>query len=506
MKTKHWIGAGTLAVVASAGVYGYFAFSAPANTESTTTATCEEHRVSQCPFCSPEVIETMGFCKGHGVPEAICTKCRDDLEAAFRAENDWCQGHGLPESQCEECNPGVLDKWKEEPQPRESSKALVPSTGGIEVATQPVARIHRQPALSCATERSIVRLSSPALARSAGLGYAEVEISKLRKTLEAPAEVDYDARRHVRLAPRAPGIVSEVRSDLGLQVRAGDVVAVVDSAALGTAKSALLQAAARVQLWEKNSARENLLLEKKLSTQRDALEAETKLVESRIALEAAEQRLRNLGLNERQVSDVREKGDTTSLLFLSAPFAGVVVGLEAVVGEIADEESILVSIADTSRMWAMLDVDARDVRKVAKGQAVLLTIDGQEDQTLGGRVTWISTRVDPRTRTIKVRAELDNADGSLRARGFGMGRIVTRDDSEAVLVPKAAVQWEGCCNIAFVRRSDMEFVPRKLILGYDTGEYYEVLRGLNGGEEVVTQGAFLLRSQSAADQIGGHDH
>ena len=92
--------------------------------------------------------------------------------------------------------------------------------------------------------------------------------------------------------------------DLGQKVAKGEVVAVIDSVALGTAKSELLQASARNKLWQKNSARENLLLEKKLSTQRDALEAETMLIESQIALQAAEQRLRNLGLDREQIDEV----------------------------------------------------------------------------------------------------------------------------------------------------------------------------------------------------------
>ncbi|MCP4771906.1 MAG: efflux RND transporter periplasmic adaptor subunit [Planctomycetes bacterium] len=502
MNFKLWIRVAILAIAASAGTYGYLRYTAPAEIVNAATTACDKHSVNQCPFCSPEVFEAMGFCNGHGVPEAICTRCRNDLEEAFRSENDWCQGHGLPESQCAKCNPGVLDKWKDFSKPKPTSNSFFPIPDRLQVTAFSSARIHQQPALSCETEQNVIRLSSRWTAKSAGLDFAPVEIRKLRESLEAPAEIQYDAQRHARLAPRASGVVTEVRIDLGQQVMAGDVIAVVDSAALGSAKSALLQASARAQLWEKNSTRENLLLEKKLSTQKDALEAETKLMESRIDLQAAEQRLQNLGLSKEQVKGVREQGDTSSLLYLTAPFDGVVIEIDAVIGEQASEETILVSIADTSKMWAMLDVDASEIRKVAKGQPVLLTVDGQMDQTLGGLVTWISTSVDPRTRTIKVRAEFDNSDGSLRARGFGIGRIITRDDSAAVLIPKESVQWEGCCNIAFVRRSATEFVPRKLFLGYDAGEYIEVLRGLQGDEQVVTQGSFLLKTELKKDSIG----
>jgi cobalt-zinc-cadmium efflux system membrane fusion protein len=498
---KRQFSAATIALVALvAGLVGCGEPSQDASSaqSSSTTELCSDHSISNCPFCSPAVIEAMGFCAGHGVPEAVCTKCRDDLEAAFRAENDWCAGHDVPESQCEACNPGVLDKY-------ESSKvAPVQDAEDQEIAvlTVDTPRVRALPSLTCSTDSSVIRLSTASVAERVGLLVEQVQRGKLRKTLEVPATVEYDSRAHARLAPRAAGTVVEVRRDLGDEVAAGDVLVVLDSAALGAAKSELLQAAAHVGLWAKNSQREAALLEKGLSTEKDVLEAETRLVESRIALATAEQRLANFGLTEEQIGAVREKGETSSLLSISAPFAGVVVGLDTVLGEIASPDAAIVSLADTSRMWVIVDVDQAQIRLVKRGQPVLLTVEGWAGETLGGRVTWLSSDVDERTRTVKVRAEFENPEGILRAHSFGTARIVTRDDEESVLVPKDAVQWEGCCNVAFVRQSTTEFVPRKLRLGYDAGDYYEVLHGLSGGETVVTQGSFILKTELRKGSIG----
>ena len=405
---------------------------------------------------------------------------------------------GLPESHCEACNPGALEGY-EPPKTASAQDAREPE---LAVFTVDTPRVRAFPSLACSTDSSVVRLATASVAERVGLLVEEVPRGKLRKTLEAPATIEYDSRSHARLAPRAAGTVVEVRRDLGDRVEAGDVLVVLDSAALGVATSELLQAAARVGLWEQNSQREQALLEKGVSTQKDALEAETQLVENRIALAAAEQRLANLGLGTEQISAVREEGEASSLLSVTAPFAGVVVDLDAVLGELASPETSVVSVADTSRMWVIVDVDQADIRLVEHGQPVLLTAEGWAGETLGGRVAWLSSDVDQRTRTVKVRAEFANPEGILRAHSFGTARIVTRDDKEAVLVPKDAVQWEGCCNVAFERTSPTEFVPRKLRLGYDTGEYYEVLQGLSGGETVVTQGSFLLKTELQKGSIG----
>ncbi|MDF1799268.1 MAG: efflux RND transporter periplasmic adaptor subunit [Planctomycetota bacterium] len=471
---------------------------AKASARTDVAGPCTEHEVRNCPFCSPALLEEMGFCKGHGVPEAVCTKCRDDLEEAFRSEGDWCAEHGLPESHCEACNPGTLEKYQTS-YVTPTKPAELPA---FAVLRQDVPRVQAFPSLTCTTDSSVIRLTTSSVADRVGMLVEEVQRGKLRKSLEAPATVAFDSRSHARLAPRAAGTVIEVRRDLGDEVQAGEVLLVLDSAALGVAQSELLQAAARVGLWEQNSQREAGLLEKGLSTQKDSLEAETKLVESRIALAAAEQRLANLGLTREQIAAVQDGGRATSQLSITAPFSGVVVSLDAVLGELVTPERSVIGVADTSNMWAMLDVDQTEIRLVERGQPVLLNVEGWPGETLGGRVTWLSSDVDRRTRTVKVRAEFENPEGILRAMGFGTAKIVTRDVQDAVLIPKDAVQWEGCCNVAFERVSATEFLPRKLRLGYDTGDHYEVLSGLSGGESVVTQGSFLLKTELQKGSIG----
>jgi cobalt-zinc-cadmium efflux system membrane fusion protein len=106
MKNFAWIGLALLVTAGAAfgGIYGARAyFGAGRHAQA-----CEAHRVARCPFCAPSLLEEMGFCSGHGVPEAICTRCRGDLDLVFQAQGDWCAAHGLPESQCEACHPGVL--------------------------------------------------------------------------------------------------------------------------------------------------------------------------------------------------------------------------------------------------------------------------------------------------------------------------------------------------------------------------------------------------------------
>ena len=117
-------------------------------------------------------------------------------------------------------------------------------------------------------------------------------------------------------------------------------------------------------------------------------------------------------------------------------------------------------------------------------------------------ITWVAAHVDPRTRTLEARAELQNPGGILKANMFARASVEVRDRHPALVVPVDAVQWEGCCNVVFVKQSETLYEPRKVLLGVNTGTAYEVLDGLTGGEEVVTQGSFLLKTELLKGSIG----
>ena len=456
------------------------------------------HQLSRddCPFCNPGIVEAKGQCIEHGVPEALCTKCNPTLIAAFKLAGDWCAGHSVPESQCTICNPGLLAS-------RESAAVSDPAPSSVELVRLPeLPRNQRPPAVTCQTNTVKVQFRSPSIARAAGLEYARVERRDVTQTILCNAEIAYDSNRYAHLASRAAGVIRSVNKDLGQAVTTGDILAIVDSADLGTAKAEYLQALASLDLWERNYALEKRLLDSKVATERDVLEADTRLAESRITLSRASQRLRNLGLTDAQLEDVAKKKDASSLLPLLAPFSGVVVDRSAVVGEVVDTQRSLLSVADTSKMWAMLDIYESDVQKISIGQSVVFAAEGLPDEQRGGHVAWISSHVDRRTRTLKVRAEISNQDGLLRSGMFGKAIITVRKNEAALVIPKDAVQWEGCCNVVFVKRSETSFEPHKVKLGYETNRFFVVEQGVDKGETIVTTGSFLLKTEMLKGSIG----
>ena len=301
---------------------------------------------------------------------------------------------------------------------------------------------------------------------------------------------------------------------------------------VGASKARLLRAHATLQLARAEAARETRLLEKKVGSERelqaaqsaqsaaeadflamreeiafqserDKLVAERGLETAAAARAAAERRLHILGLDAEQVQAIGTSPDTQlSRYELRSPVSGRVVEHGVSAGESVDITDVLFVLADNSVMWLMADVNARDLLLLHKETPVMFTVDGLPGVSFDGRVTWISSEVDHRTRTVRVRADLPNKSGLLRANMYGRARLLVRDDADVLSVPSGAVQTDGCCQLVFVREGDAVFAPRKVALGAGAGGYVEVLRGLKEGELVATTGSFLMKTEILKGNIG----
>lgn len=385
---------------------------------------------------------------------------------------------------------------------------------------------------ACLLDRTRVRLKSPEVAARMGLQTAVVERRPLRATLTAPAELDYDQNRVARLSARVPGTVVRVDKEVGQAVRKGEVMALVDAAEVGKVKSELLQSIAQLDLRQK--ALENLKSAAGAVAAQRIQEADAAVRETQVRLLAAQQALVNLGLpvaadevrklpTEKQARHLRLLGlppdlldtldaDTASanLIPVVVPFDGVVVERNVVVGEVVDPTKVLFVVADLSSIWVMADVRTEDADQVAVGQTVIYESEGHKGEQLTGTISWTSTTVDPRTRTLKVRAAVANPKGHWRARSFGTARVFLRDDRGPVTaVPVEALQRDGDCRYVFVQVNDTTFEARAVRTGV-RGEvgprkqpWVEVREGLRSGERFVTTGAFALKSEILKDRLGG---
>ena len=115
---------------------------------------------------------------------------------------------------------------------------------------------------------------------------------------------------------------------------------------------------------------------------------------------------------------------------------------------------------------------------------------------------WLGSEVHDKVRTVSVLAQVNNKENLLRVNMFGKVKILIHQNENVVVVPKKAIQWEGCCHIVFIQLENDLYAPRKVRLGYEGKDFYEVKAGLLAGEPVVTEGSFLLKTEILKSSIG----
>jgi cobalt-zinc-cadmium efflux system membrane fusion protein len=197
------------------------------------------------------------------------------------------------------------------------------------------------------------------------------------------------------------------------------------------------------------------------------------------------------------------KTASANLLPVNAPLQGVVISRDVVTGETVDPGKTLFVVADVRHMWLNADIHQAEARKISLGQEVAFFAEDSANETAGiGKVSWMSTAVDSQTRTVKIRAELDNRDGKLLAKSFGTARITLREIPKAVAVPNGAIQHEERGPLVFVRSGESSFEIRTIRPGIQDGNYTEVIEGLKSGEVVVTTGSYALKSELLKSKLG----
>ncbi|MBS0264511.1 MAG: efflux RND transporter periplasmic adaptor subunit, partial [Planctomycetes bacterium] len=467
--------------------------------------------------------------------------------SAGSVRQDWCEEHGVPESKCVECNPDLLPKgpdygWCAEhgvhncplhhPDVAQLKKVPAVTTADLERAARALVGFDRaQNNSACKVYRRRIQFASLESVKKAGVDVEPVDRHLISEWIESNGEITYDETRFANLSTRAAGSIWHVEKNVGDQVRAGDVLAVVDSILIGQAKSDLVDALVQESLQQKTM--ERLRSVGQAVAGKQVLEAETAFEKAHVAVLKSQQafanlgipvdlevlrelpndekiaRLRHLGLEGAVSSELLSKVTTANLLPIRSPMDGMIVDRRVVAGEVVDTSAILFKIADTSRMWLNLNVPLEETHKLFLGQTVRFRPDGSQDE-LTGRLSWISTAADKQTRMVKLRAELPNLERRLRDETFGAGKIILREEPETIAVPTESVHWEGCCHVVFVRDkhyfdspdSFKVFHVRSVRLGAKSNGFTEIIAGVLPGEIVAAKGSDVISAQLLKNNLG----
>jgi cobalt-zinc-cadmium efflux system membrane fusion protein len=352
---------------------------------------------------------------------------------------------------------------------------------------------------------ALVQLS-PEQIREFGIEIATAGPGAIDQYAELPGEIVLNADRLAHVVPRVSGIVRQVKSSLGDRVRAGELLAVLESRELADAKAEFLAARERLSLAQATFEREEGLWQKKVSAEQDFLEARQTLAEARIALNTARQKLHALGYSEADLQQIVDRPELASSHYrITAPFAGTVIEKHLTLGENVNADAAIFTIADLATVWLDINVYQKDLARIRKGQPVVVAV-GHDIPDVTGEIAWLGPLVSEATRTAKARVILSNPDGLLRPGLFVTARVAVASEPVAVRVPKTALQTIDDQVVVFIQDED-GFEPQPVQTGRESAEYVEITSGLTPAQRYVSKGAFTLKAQLGKGAFGdGHNH
>jgi len=339
----------------------------------------------------------------------------------------------------------------------------------------------------------IVRLDEAAIKES-GIEVATAGPGKLQVHDTLSGEIAFNSDKLAHIVPRVPGVVREVYKNLGDTVRAGTVLAVLESRDLADAKATYLAAIARLGLAQANFSREESLQQQKITAEKDYLESKQALAEAQIALRSAEQKLHALGFAEGDVQALPSHEETSFTHYeITAPIDGTVVEKHIVLGEVFKEDSNpCFVIADLTSVWVDLKVHQQDLSHIRPGLAAV--IKGGEDLQTEGTIAFVSNIVAETSRMAFARLTIVNPDGRWRPGLFVTGQIVIDEVSAKVAVPKEAlVRLDG--QTCVFLETDRGFVPQTVVVGRSNDTSVEITTGLKAEQKYVSRGAYTLKSE-----------
>jgi len=338
---------------------------------------------------------------------------------------------------------------------------------------------------------------SPQLSRiqCASVEYAKVPVDEI----SAPGKVEMISSRVSHVALPVSGKVRRVLAVVGDSVVQGQTLVVVESPEISETQSALrqseaniAQAKAQVAKAEADFSRAQDLFANKAIAQKEVLAAETILQQHRAELDEAtasrDEALRKLTLLGLTRDDVNQLVDVRS------PTAGKVIDLSIVAGEYRNDTSTpVMTIADLSTVLVTADVPETSIRFIRLGEQVSISLPAFPDREFRGTVNRIADLVDPQTRTIKVKAVLENSSGQLRPEMFATIRH-SQGFQVALVVPKSALFQQQDRTTVFLERSHGEFEEITVTVFWQDNTRAAVQGALHRGDHVVVDGVAQLRA------------
>jgi len=322
---------------------------------------------------------------------------------------------------------------------------------------------------------------------------SEVGQSDVSDILRVAGQIDFDEQALTRIGASVTGRVTQINAQLGNEVKKGYTLALINSSELSNSQLAYLKARSEKEFHRRTVQRAKTLFEADVISAAELQRRESEYEVASAQTRAAQDQLRVLGVNLKAMEELATTGAIDSVASVMATIKGVVVERKVTTGQVVQPADVLFTVADLSRVWAVAQVPEQQVAQVKVGQSVRIEVPALENEKLIGKLIYVGSTVNPESRTVLVRTELDNTSGRLKPSMLA-SMLIESTPTKRMVVPITAIVREQDTDYVFTEEKPGSFRLKPVRLSSEHNGQRVVLDGLSQGMRIVSDGAFHLNN------------
>lgn len=327
-----------------------------------------------------------------------------------------------------------------------------------------------------------------------------IRYQDISETLMIPGRLETQNRRLAKIGSPITGRISDLYVSLGDEVKKGQVLARVNSIELTQTQLTLIKSTQLIGLKTKAVERAKLLFEADVISKAEMLRIENELEAVKADYRASRDQLIVLGMSEKAIEKLETSGLINSFGDVISRFDGTIISRAINVGQIVNPQDNLFHVADLSKLWAVANIPEQQASFIQKDEIVSIEIPALENKKIEAKIIFEDSIVDPQTRTVMVRAELDNPNLFFKPDMLTSMYIRSKKISK-LAIPISSVVRENDRNYVFVQNTPKTFRLREIEPGTRDGNLISILSGVTAGETVVVDGAFHLNSERKKKEL-----
>lgn len=320
------------------------------------------------------------------------------------------------------------------------------------------------------------------------------------------AEVKADQNNEALVGPLLSGRVQKVFVNTGQYVRKGDLLMTAEGLEIGELKASYLKTKAALEFAKANYERTKKLFSENIGSQKELLIAQADYEKANAEFKAEDKKIHSIGLSDKDIEESINEDHTSGTLNIRAPISGVIVERNVVTGQFVEPSENAFRILNVSSVWVDGQVFEKDIARIDAKAVIFFVSSAYPGEKFEGRISFVGQMLDEQTRTLTVRATLQNPKGKLKPHLFGEMHIPVSGNKTAIFVPESAVFSLDGNDFVFVKVSADSFIKRMIKIRKYSASEIEIIEGIIEGEEVVSQGVYYLVSVLQKDQIEGDEH